>query len=413
MREQLRKYAELAVKVGVNLQRGQHLVIGYGKRQVYPEHAEFARLLTEVAYEAGARFVEVDWGDEAWIRETVRRGDVATWEARARSRAAWVERLAEEGAAFIAIPASDPDLYSGIDHARVTQFDRTLTSIFKPFNDRRTNDEYSWTLVSAPTQAWANKVFPNLPESERVPALWKAILACARADGDDPLADWQKHLADLRRRADWINGLGIRSLHYKGPGTDLTIEFHPRHFWKAAGSRTPQGVEFVANIPTEEVFAAPLKAGVNGVVSSTMPLNHAGSIIDGIQLRFENGRIVEYHAKVGEDALRSVIESDEGSHYLGEVALVPADSPIARRGVLFYNTLFDENASCHLAIGKAYPLVEGGQSLAQSDWETYGLNDSLVHVDFMIGSDQLDVEATTRDGRTVPILRRGLWAAQV
>lgn len=413
MNEQLKKYAELAIKIGVNLQPGQNLVIGYGVRQVLPEHIEFARLLVEAGYDAGAKFVHVDWGDEWWIRETVKRGSLETYEARAKWQAAWVEKLAAEGAAFLAIPATDPNLYRGVDPQRVTEASRAVSNSFRPFNDRRTNNEYSWVLLSAPTQAWADQVYPEVPETDRVDALWKGILACARADGPDPVSHWRDHLKNLKKRSDWLTNLRVKELHYTGPGTDLNIEFHEQHFWTAASQDTPAGVSFVANIPTEEVYSVPLKTGVNGVVTSTLPLNHNGTIIEGIRLRFEQGRIVEYSAKSGEDALRSIIEADEGSHFLGEVALVPVDSPISQMGRLFYNTLFDENASCHLAIGKAYPLVEGGHKLDRSQWEHYGLNDSLMHVDFMIGSSELNIDAKTQDGRNVAILKNGRWVEGV
>lgn len=411
--EQLKKYAELAIRVGVNLQPQQNLVIGFATRQVFPEHAEFARYLTEAAYDAGAKFVHVDYGDERWLRETIHRGSLETLEARARWQAEWVERLAAEGAAFIAIPATDPDLYIGVPADRVTTANRQIAAAFRPFNDQRTNNAYSWALLSAPTQAWANKVYPELPADERVDALWRGILACARADGANPVEGWHQHLAQLRKRSDWLNGLGIHKLHYTAPGTDLWIEMPPRHFWTAALQETPEGIPFVANIPTEEVYSVPLKTGVNGTVSSTLPLNHNGTLIDGIQLRFEGGRIAAYSATSGQEALASIIEADDGSHYLGEVALVSVDSPIAKMKRLFYNTLFDENASCHLAIGKAYPLIEGGRHLDASDWEKHGLNSSLMHVDFMIGSEKLDIDAKTKDGHTVPIFRQGRFAAEV
>ncbi|MDQ0189732.1 aminopeptidase [Alicyclobacillus cycloheptanicus] len=412
-KEQLRKYAELVVKVGVNLQPGQHLVVGYGERQVFPEHIEFVRMLTEVAYDVGAKFVQIDWGDEHWRRETVKRGSLETLEARTRWQAQWVEQLAAEGAAFVAIPSSDPALYEGIDPERVTTATRASKTIFRPFNDRRTNDEYSWTLASVPTQAWADKVHPELPEDERVEALWRDILKCTRADGPDLISTWQTHLQNLERRAAWLNQQKLQKLHYQGPGTDLTIEMAKGHYWKSAGANTPQGVRFVANMPTEEVFSVPDKHGVNGTVTSTMPLNHNGTLIEGIQLRFENGRIVAYSARAGEDALRGIVETDEGSHYLGEAALVPVDSPISQHGVLFYNTLFDENASCHLAIGNAYPLIEGGHDLPRSKWAAHGLNESLNHVDFMIGSDQLDIDGETADGKRVPVMRAGKWVSGV
>lgn len=409
----LRKYAEVALKVGVNLQKDQILVVGYGNRQVYPEHVEFVQVLTEVAYDLGARFVQVDWGDEQWMRETVARGDLNVLEERYKWQAEWVQHLADQGAAYLALPASNPDLYKGVDPERVSRAERMTRSIYQSFTQHRTNDEYSWSLLSVPTQAWADKVFANLPAEERVEALWQAILACARADGDNPIEDWQKHLGELQARSKWINELRIKQLHYSGPGTDLTIDFHPQHFWRAAVTETPDGVRFVPNMPTEEVYASPLKTGVNGVVRSTMPLNHGGALIEGLELKFENGRIVDYKAESGLEALKSIIETDEGSHYLGEVALVPVDSPIYQRGVLFYNTLFDENASCHLAIGMAYPLVEGGRTLPRSEFESKGLNDSLVHVDFMIGSPELCIDALTEDGKSVPILKNGRWVVEL
>lgn len=411
MQEQLKKYAELAVKVGVNLQPGQNLVIGYGIRQVLPEHVEFSRLLTEAGYEAGAKFVQIDWGDEWWLRETIHRGSMDTFANRVRWQAQWVQQLADEGAAFLAIPAANPDLFKGLDLARVTSFTNVQAEIFRPFNDKRTNDEYSWSLLSAPTQDWADKVYPELSPKERLEALWQGILKAARADGPDPVANWAVHLENLRMRAEWLNRLQVRTLHYQGPGTDFTIEMPQGHYWNAASQQTPQGVTFVANIPTEEVYSVPLRTGVNGTVSSTMPLNHNGTLIEGIQIRFEQGRIVQATATSGQEALNHIVETDEGSHYLGEVALVPVDSPIFQMGRLFYNTLFDENASCHLAVGNAYPLIKGGHDLARSEWLAHGLNQSLVHVDFMIGGPKLNIDATTRSGAIVPIFRNGHWAA--
>lgn len=413
LEQQLKKYAELAIRVGVNLQPGQNLVIGYGIRQVLPEHVEFARLLVEAGYEAGAKFVQVDWGDEWWLRETVRRGSLETLEARAQWQAAWIEQLAKEGTAYLAIPATDPDLYQGIDPARVSAANRVMAAPFRPFNDRRTNSQYSWSLLSAPTRAWADKVYPELPEGERVEALWKGILACARADGSNPVATWKEHLDNLEKRSVWLNGLHIRKLHYQSPGTDLTIALPEKHIWTSALQNTSEGIPFVANLPTEEVYSVPLKTGVNGTVTSTLPLNHNGTLIEGIQLRFEAGRIVDYTAKSGMEALRNIIEADDGSHFLGEVALVPVDSPIAKMGRLFYNTLFDENASCHLAIGQAYALIDGGRDLERVEWEEHGLNDSMMHVDFMIGSAQLRIDGETQTGETVSIFRDGKWTVSV
>lgn len=407
----LKKYAEIALRIGVNLQPNQILVLGYGNRQVWPEQIEFARAVTEVAYELGARFVQVDWGDEAWMRETVAHADLSLLEARYRWQAEWVEQLAKQGAAYLALPAANPDLFQGIDSERIAVAERLNRSVYQSFTQHRTNDEYSWSLLSVPTQAWADKVFPLLPAEQRLEALWEAIFSCTRANLEDSFTSWQSHLERLKQRAKGLNTTRIHKLHYTAPGTDLHIEFHPQHYWRAAVTETPDGVQFVPNMPTEEVYAAPLKTGVNGTVRSTMPLNHGGALIEGIEITFENGKIVNYQAQSGFEALKRIIETDAGSQYLGEVALVPIDSPIYQNGILFYNTLFDENASCHLAIGMAYPLVEGGRTLPREAWAGKGLNDSLVHVDFMIGSAELQVTAETVDGCMVAILKNGAWVA--
>lgn len=407
---QLRRYAELAVRIGVNVQEGQPLVIGYWHDPVLPTHAEFARLLVEAGYAAKASFVHVDFGDELYTRETVRHGDMEHYKAYCEWKASWAERMAAEGAAFLRIPAGDPGLFQEVDQARVGAASRIMNQAFDAFNFRRTSGDYSWSLVSAATQPWADKVHPELPPEDRMEALWADILSCARATGADPVSDWNAHRQELRRRAEWLNQLGVRELHYEAPGTDLWIGLPEGNRWSGGGGETNSGIAHVANIPTEEVFTAPHRARVRGVVSSTMPLNLGGSLIEGIRLRFEEGRIVEYSATKGQDALRNVIELDDGSHYLGEVALVPVDSPISERGTIFYNTLFDENASCHLAIGKAYPLIEGGRDLARSEWLSHGLNDSLTHTDFMIGSEHLNITAVTMGGQEAPIFRRGRWA---
>lgn len=413
MVDRIRKYADLAVKAGVNLQSGQHLVIGFGRRQVYPEHIEFARHLIAAGYDAGAKFVQVDWGDEWWLRETVKRGSLETYAARAKWQAEFVEHLAKEGAAFIAIPASDPDLFQGVDGARVREASRSVMQAFEDLDNRRMRDEYRWTLISAPTQAWANHVHPELAEGQRFEALWNDILYCARATGDDPVADWKVHTGNLKKRADWLNDLAIESFHYEAPGTDLTVKLVDGYYFATGDKPAHDDVRYIANIPTEEVFSAPDKHGVNGTVTSTMPLNHNGSTIRGLKLEFRDGRIVNYSSETGTEALESIIEADEGSHYLGEVALVPVDSPISQMNQLFYNTLYDENASCHLAIGRAYPLVSGARALKQVDWATRGLNESIMHVDFMIGSNQLNIDAKTKTGQTVEIMRDGNWTHTV
>jgi aminopeptidase len=409
----LRRYARLAVRVGAGLQPGQPLLVGREGRAVLPDHVPFARLLVEAAYEAGASFVEVLYGDEWSLRETVLRGSPDLYRERCLAWVRWAERLAAGGAAFLSIPASDPDLFAGADGARVAAAQRAFSEAFRPIAERLAADELAWTVISAPTQAWADRVHAELPPEHRLGALWADILACARAAGPDPAAEWAAHRANLRRRRDWLNGLRIRQLRYEGPGTDLRVTLPEGRRWGGGEAVTPGGVAFVPNIPTEEVFTAPRRDGVEGTVRSTLPLNHGGARIEGIRLRFEGGRVVDCAADQGEDALRHILDTDEGSRRLGEVALVPVDSPIARRGVVFYNTLFDENASCHLALGRAYPMIEGGAPQGAGAWAAHGLNESLVHVDFMIGSAELDVTARTEAGATVPLFRAGRWAQPV
>lgn len=408
---QLRRYAELVVRVGVNVQPGQPVLIGREGRAVLPDQVPFVRLLVEAAYAAGAGYVEVLYGDEWWVRETALRGAPELYRARCEAWVRWAEDLASRGACFVSIPASDPDLFAGVDPALVARLQKDASEPFRALAERISAHEVAWTVIASPTAAWAARVHPELPAERRVDALWEDILTCARATEADPIADWTAHQAALRRRRQWLDGLGIAELHYEAPGTDLQVELPAGHFWGGGGAETAAGLPFAPNIPTEEVFSAPHREGVRGTVRATMPLNHGGALIEGIRLRFEQGRVVAAEADSGEEALRHLLATDDGSARLGEVALVPTDSPIARRGTLFYNTLFDENASCHLALGRAYPMVAGAAGQGRAALAARGLNDSLVHVDFMIGCPEMDITARTRDGATVPVFRAGRWAA--
>ncbi|HYK72959.1 MAG TPA: aminopeptidase, partial [Pseudoneobacillus sp.] len=258
---------------------------------------------------------------------------------------------------------------------------------------------------------WAAKVFPNAPTEEQVSLLWEAIFKATRADLDNPVEAWINHDKSLYEKVNYLNEKSYKKLHYRAPGTDLTIELPETHLWVGAGSKNAQGHDFMANMPTEEVFTVPLKTGVNGTVSSTKPLSYGGNIIDHFSITFENGRIVSYKAEQGEDILKRLVDTDEGSHYLGEVALVPHQSPISQSNVLFYNTLFDENASNHLAIGSAYAFcIEGGKQMTPEQLEEKGLNESLTHVDFMIGSSDMDIDGIKADGTVEPVFRGGNWA---
>ena len=281
----------------------------------------------------------------------------------------------------------------------------------KTFREYTQADKVSWCVISVPTVEWAAKVFPDVPAEEQVAKLWDAIFQATRANLENPVEAWKEHDDNLHTKVHYLNDKHYKALSYKGPGTDLTIELPEKHLWVGAGSINEKNVPFMANIPTEEVFTMPLKTGVNGYVSSTKPLVYAGNVIDNFTLTFENGRIVDCKAEVGEETLKHLVESDEGAHFLGEVALVPHNSPISNTNILFYNTLFDENASCHLAIGNAYAFnLDGGKIMSKEELEANGANTSITHVDFMIGSGELDIDGITTDGTHEPIFRKGNWA---
>ncbi|RSK32658.1 aminopeptidase [Bhargavaea beijingensis] len=404
--ESVSKYAELAVKVGVNIQPGQPLYIGAST-----ESAEFVRLVTKKAYEAGARHVFVDWQDDEISRL---RYEMAP-EDSFSDFPGWIPKMREElvgmNAAFMNIVSQSPDLLKGIDPMRIANFQKAAGRALESYRQAIQSDKVSWTVIAAPSKAWAAKVFADLPEEDQVPALWDAIFKAVRADVEDPVAAWKKHDETLHEKADHLNKKKYAKLHYTAPGTDLTIGLPAGHIWAGAGSVNAQGATFMANMPTEEVFTVPHKDRIDGYVSSTKPLSYGGNIIDHFKITFKDGRITEVEAEQGEDVLNHLIETDEGARSLGEVALVPHSSPISTSGLLFYNTLFDENASNHLAIGSAYAFcIEGGKEMDSEELQRNGLNQSITHVDFMIGSDKMDIDGILEDGTAEPILRGGEWA---
>lgn len=404
--EQLEKYAELAVKVGVNIQTGQTLVINTALNS-----ADFIRLIVKKAYEAGAKSVIVNWNDDVVSRLKYDLAPDEVFHEFPKWRAKEMEELAEQGAAFMSVISSSPDLLKGVDPKRIANFQKAAGTALHKHRQYIQSDKISWTVIAAPSADWAKKVFPDAPAHEQIDKLWEAIFQATRADQEDPIAAWKKHDQSLHEKVDYLNKKRYKQLHYKAPGTDLTIELPEGHLWVGAGSTNEKGDEFMANMPTEEVFTVPHKLGVNGVVTNTKPLSYGGNIIDGFTLTFEKGRIVDVKAKEGEEILKGLIETDEGSHYLGEVALVPFSSPISQSNILFYNTLFDENASNHIAIGSAYAFcLEGGKNMSQAELEAKGLNTSITHVDFMIGSDQMDIDGITESGKREPVFRNGEWA---
>lgn len=309
------------------------------------------------------------------------------------------------------IKPSNPDLLKGVDPQRIADANKAAGEAMKTYRQYAMSDKISWCVIAVPSPEWAAKVFPNLPASEQVPALWEAIFRATRADLDDPVQAWEQHLQTLNEKMDVLNQKRYRKLHYKAPGTDLTIELPEKHLWVSGGSVNEKGDRFVANIPTEEVFTAPAKDGVNGVVRSTKPLSYSGNTIENFELKFENGRVVDCSAEVGEDILKQLLDTDEGARRLGEVALVPHQSPISQSNLIFYNTLFDENASNHIALGQGYAFcIDGGKTMKPEELKQQGLNESITHVDFMIGSAEMDIDGETADGQLEPVFRKGNWA---
>ena len=404
--KQLSRYAELAVKVGVNIQPNQYLYISAST-----ETTDFVRLVTEKAYDAGARQVFVDWSDDTISRLRYEKAPADSFAEFPEWKVMEREQLAEKGAAFMSIVSQSPDLLKGIEPSRIADSQKATGQALDKYRQYVQSDKISWTVIATPSKAWAAKVFPELSEEEQISALWTAIFKAVRTDKEDPVQEWINHDNQLHDKVDYLNNKRYRKLHYKAPGTDLIVELPEGHLWVGAGSVNEKGDTFMANMPTEEVFTVPLKTGVNGYISSTKPLSYGGNIIDNFKLTFKDGRVTEISAEQGEEVLQRLIDTDEGAKHLGEVALVPHASPISQSGLLFYNTLFDENASNHFALGSAYSFcIEGGKTMAREELVKHGLNQSITHVDFMVGSEEMDIDGIHDDGSSEPVFSRGNWA---
>ena len=410
MEESLREYARLLVQIGLNIQRGQRLVIS-----APVECAAFARLCAREAYDAGCREVVMNWHDDALTRMKYLQADEAVFDEVPLWRRHFFNDHALEGAAYLAISATDPENLKGVAPQRLVRSQQASGKALRDFDRLQMCGGFPWCIASIPIPSWARTVFPALSEAEAMEKLWNAIFQSVRITGDGRAVErWQEHLATLHRRLERLNALRFQSLHYTNSlGTDLTIELPEGHIWQAGDDVTLSGQSYIANIPTEEIFTAPLKTGVNGVVYSALPLVNDGTIIDKFHFVVKDGRIVEAHAEKGEEALRAAISVDEGASYFGEVALVPYDSPISNQKILFYNTLFDENAACHIAFGEAYPCLQGGQEMSKDELKARGLNDSITHVDFMVGTPDLSIVGTTHDGREIPVFVNGNFAEEI
>ncbi|WP_280771084.1 aminopeptidase [Salipaludibacillus daqingensis] len=406
LEQKIEKYAELAVTIGVNIQKGQTLVINAPLSS-----ADFTRKIAKKAYEAGAKNVHVEWNDDDLNRLRYDMAPLETFKEFPEWKAKGFEKLAEDGAAFMTIKATDPDLLKGVDSEKIAAANKAQGQAMDTFRSYIQSDKVSWLVISAPAKAWASKVFPDDSEEEQEEKLWEAMFEAVRINTDDPIAEWKQHDKNLQTKAQYLTDKGYKKLIYTAPGTDLEIELPDNHIWLGGGGPSQDGVHFVANMPTEEVFTAPKADGVNGTVSNTKPLNYGGNTIDNFTLTFKDGKVVDFQAKEGEETLKHLLDTDEGAKRLGEVALVPHSSPISQSGILFYNTLYDENASNHIALGSAYSTcVKDGAQMSTNQLKEAGLNTSITHVDFMIGSGEMNIEGELADGTKEPVFKNGEWA---
>ena len=410
--ELLEKYAEAIVRVGLNIRTGQRLIINLAATRGVPyQFAPLVREVAKAAYRVGARYVDVIWGDEEMLRLRAQYAprdsfdEYSTWQIDA------VMRMVEKGDALLSITGSDPDLLGGLDPEILGMMQKTHLQQFSRVSEKVSANAINWCVVAAAGEGWAKKVFPELAPEKAQEKLWEAIFETTRINQPDPIAAWQEHIINLRGRAKYLQAKQYTALHYSAPGTDFTLGLPNGHIWVSAQSLAQNGIAFTANMPTEEVFTLPDRNRADGVIKSTYPLSYGGTLIDDFQVTFEKGRITKVSAQKGESVLQKLVDTDEGSHRLGEVALVTASSPIAQRGHLFYNTLYDENASCHIAIGRAYRFtLTGGTELTDEEFTAAGGNVSLNHVDFMIGSPTMDIDGIKQDGAREPVMREGEWA---
>lgn len=405
--ENLKKYARLIAETGVNVQDNHTVVL-----QISVDQAPLARLITEEAYRLGAAEVIVQWSDETIQREFLSHAATDRIENVPQYKIDQTDDWIAKGASRISVVSSNPDALAGVDAQRVAAFQAANGKALVNLRKATQANKVSWTVVAAASEGWAAKVFPELATSEeQIDALWNEIFKTTRIYEENPVIAWDIHDKKLQEKAAELNEQQFTALHYTAPGTDLTIGLPKNHLWEGAGSYNARGEEFMANMPTEEVFTAPDSRRVDGYVSSTKPLSYAGTIISGMKFTFKDGKVVDFSAEQGEEALKNLLAIDEGAKHLGEVALVPDPSPISQSGLIFYNTLFDENASNHLAFGSAYAFnLQGGTEMSEEELAEAGLNRSQTHVDFMVGSDKMNIDGIKEDGTIVPVFRNGDWA---
>jgi aminopeptidase len=413
--QMLQKYADVVVKIGLNIRAGQRLVIGGPlTRGVDIQLAPLVRLIAASAYKAGARYVDVIWGDPLLRLQRYQMAprdsfdEFSTWVVDAR-----VDYL-KRADAILTISADDPALLKGQDPALVGQEMHAVARNNKPVREYISRNAVNWCVVAGAVPGWASRVFPEGSPAEQVDSLWQAIFSMCRIDQPDPVAAWGAHVKQLVSRSDYLNHKAYDALHYTGPDTDLTIGLPAGAIWNAAGSTSESGIDFIANLPTEEIFTLPHCRRIDGIIRASRPLNQSGSLIEDFVLTFEKGHVVKADASQGGEILKQLLATDEGATSLGEVSFVPYTSPISLTRTLFYNTLIDENAASHLAFGNAYRFTfKDGEGMSDEQFQAAGGNQSGIHVDFMVGSDKLDVDGITKDGKAEPIMRQGEWAFKV
>ena len=401
----LREYAKLIVRCGVNVQKGQEVMVYADLDQ-----PEFVQLVVEEAYKAKAKKVIVEWNYQPLGKIHTRYQSVKTMGTVAEWQKARRQYMVDTVPARIHLISEDPDGLKGMNIAKLAKARQMTYPILKPYSDQLEGKQ-QWCIAAVPGAAWAKKVFPGMRTSQAIEKLWEAILSTSRVN-EDPVAAWEQHNADLRKRCEYLNNLGIESLHYTAAnGTDLTVGMIPEAIFCGGAEVSRLGITFNPNIPTEECFISPMRGKAEGIVYSTKPLSYQGQLIDEFFMRFEGGKVVESGAKVGAELLETMLNMDEGARYLGECALVPQASPICQSGLLFYNTLFDENAACHLAVGMGFAdTIRDHHSKTLQECRELGVNDSMIHEDFMIGCDTMNIDAHCADGKIVPIFRNGNWA---
>jgi len=413
--ESLQKYAELVVRVGLNLREGQRLIINNpSTRGVLLHTAPLVREITKAAYKAGARYVDVVWSDEDLLKTRVQEAPRDSFDIFSKWQINAVDEVLEDDGAHLSIRSNNPNLMDGEDPEILGQVQKVYREHYADFSKKIGQNLFNWLVIAAAGPDWAVRVFPDLEPAEAEKKLWEAIFAITRVDQPDPIAAWEKHVRELQSRSKYLNAKQYSAFHYVAPGTDLTVGLPPGHFWNSAGSTAQNGIFYIANMPTEEIFTLPHKDQINGHVSASMPLSYSGALMEDFILTFENGHVVKATAKKNEAVLQKLVGTDEGSSSLGEVALVPHGSPIAQSGLLYYDPLIDENAASHLALGRAYKFtLKGAENLSDEDFQTRGGNVSLEHVDFMVGSGKMNIDGLTADGDAEPVMRDGEWAFDV